>query len=72
MHEAEAMLNPAKFARQVRKRLGISQTEFSRQIDVSLNIIRNRQQGKRRPTGATKTLLKTHNEVLEAVLAALK
>ena len=58
MDEAEAMLDAAKFARRVRKRLGLSQAEFSRQIDVSLDTIRNWEQGKRRPTGAAKNVIK--------------
>jgi putative transcriptional regulator len=45
--EANAILDAAKFARQVRKRLGLSQAEFSHRIDVSLDTIRNWEQGKR-------------------------
>jgi putative transcriptional regulator len=72
MDEADAMLDAAKFARRVRKRLGLSQAEFSHRIDVSLDTIRNWEQGKRRPTGAAKTLLKILDKVPEAALAALK
>ena len=72
MDEAEAMLDAAKFARQVRKRLGISQAGFSHQINVSLDTISNLEQGKRRPTGAAKTLLKILDKAPEAALAALK
>ena len=72
MDEADAMLNAAKFARRVRKRLGLSQAEFSHQIDVSLDTIRNWEQGKRRPTGEAKTLLKILDKAPEAALAALK
>ena len=72
MDEAVAMLDAAKFARRVRKRLGLSQAEFSHQIDELLHTIRNWEQGKRRPTGAAKTLLKIHDEALEGALAALK
>ena len=70
--EADAMLDAAKFARRVRKRLGLSQAEFSHQIDVSLDTIRKWEQGKRRPTGAAKTLLKILDKAPEAALAALK
>ena len=52
--KAEAMQDAAKFARRVRKRLGLSQAEFSQRIDVSLDTIRNWEQGKRCPTGAAK------------------
>ena len=69
--EAEAMQDAAKFARRVRKRLGLSQAEFSRRIDVSLDTIRNWEQGKRCPTGAAKALLKVLDKAPEAALAAL-
>ena len=69
--DAEAMQDAAKFARRVRKRLGLSQAEFSRRIDVSLDTIRNWEQGKRCPTGAAKALLKVLDKAPEAALAAL-
>ena len=50
--EAEAMRDMAKFARRVRKRLGFTQQEFARRIDVPQETIRNWEQGKRRPTSA--------------------
>lgn len=70
--EAAAMIDAAKFARRVRKRLGLSQTEFSQRIDVSLDTIRNWEQGKRCPTGAAKALLKVLDKAPEAALAALE
>ena len=69
--EGNAMLDSAKFARRVRKRLGLSQTEFSNRIDVSLDTIRNWEQGKRCPTGAAKALLKILDRAPVAALAAL-
>jgi putative transcriptional regulator len=39
--ETEAILDAAKFTRRVRKRLGLSQAEFSQRIDVSLMPSRN-------------------------------
>jgi len=69
--EVEAMQDAAKFARRVRKRLGLSQAEFSERIDVSLDTIRNWEQGKRCPTGAAKALLKVLDKAPEAALAAL-
>jgi putative transcriptional regulator len=69
--EAEALQDAARFARRVRKRLGLSQAEFSQRIDVSLDTIRNWEQGKRRPTGAAKALLKVLDKAPEAALAAL-
>lgn len=69
--EAEASQDAAKFARRVRKRLGLSQAEFSLRIDVPLDTIRNWEQGKRCPTGAAKALLKVLDKAPEAALAAL-
>ena len=69
--DAEAMQDAAKFARRVRKRLGLTQAEFSARIDVSLDTIRNWEQGKRSPTGAAKALLKVLDKAPEAALAAL-
>lgn len=69
--DSEAMLDAAKFARRVRRRLGFSQAEFAERIDVSLDTIRNWEQGKRCPTGAAKALLKVLDKAPEAALAAL-
>lgn len=69
--DARAMLDAAKFARRVRRRLGFSQMEFAERIDVSLDTIRNWEQGKRCPTGAAKALLKVLDKAPEAALAAL-
>ena len=69
--EIDAMLDAAKFARRVRRRLGFSQAEFAERIDVSLDTIRNWEQGKRSPTGAAKALLKILDKSPEAALAAL-
>ena len=69
--DAEAMMDAAKFARRVRRRLGFSQAEFAERIDVSLDTIRNWEQGKRCPTGAAKALLKVLDKAPEAALAAL-
>ena len=55
----------------VRRRLGFSQAEFASRIDVSLETIRNWEQGKRSPTGAAKALLKVLDKAPEAALAAL-
>ncbi|MCK0505788.1 helix-turn-helix domain-containing protein [Aromatoleum anaerobium] len=69
--DAEAMQDAAKFARRVRKRLGLSQAEFAERIDVPLDTIRNWEQGKRCPTGAAKALLKVLDRAPEVALAAL-
>ncbi len=66
------MQDAARFARRVRKRLGFSQAEFAERIDVSLDTIRNWEQGKRSPTGAATALLKVLGKAPEAALAALR
>ena len=71
MDDAEAMLDAAKYARRVRKRLGLSQAELSRRINVSLETIRNWEQGKRSPTGAAKTLLRILDRAPEVALEIL-
>ena len=69
--EYNAMQDAAKFARRVRKRLGLSQMAFSERIDVPIETIRNWEQGKRSPTGAAKALLKVLDRSPEVALAAL-
>lgn len=70
--DAEAMQDMAKFARRVRKRLGFTQQEFARRIDVPQETIRNWEQGKRCPTGAAKALLRVLDKAPEAALFALR
>lgn len=69
--EAQALQDAAQFAKKVRVRLGLTQAEFSRRIDVSLETIRNWEQGKRYPTGAAKALLKVLDKAPESALLAL-
>ncbi len=69
--DADAMRDAGRYARRVRSRLGFSQAEFAKRIDVSLDTIRNWEQGKRRPTGAAKALLRVLDKAPEAALAAL-
>ncbi len=70
--EAEALQDAAKFARRVRKRLGLTQEEFSVRIGVSVNTVRNWEQGKRRPTGTAQSLLKVLDKSPDTSLAALE
>ncbi|MBU3725741.1 MAG: helix-turn-helix domain-containing protein [Burkholderiaceae bacterium] len=70
--DAEAVQDAAKFARQVREQLGLSQADFATSINVSLDTIRNWEQGKRCPTGAAKALLKVIHKAPKAALAALR
>jgi putative transcriptional regulator len=58
-------------AKAVRLRLGKSQTEFARMIGVSVSTLRNWEQGRRRPEGPARALLKVAAANPEAVAAAL-
>ena len=69
--DAIAMQDAARFSRRVRQRLGLTQMEFSKRIDVPIETIRNWEQGKRCPTGAAKALLKVLDKAPEAALLAL-
>ena len=69
--DAAALQDSAKFARRVRKRLGLTQEEFSDRIEVPVNTIRNWEQGKRSPTGAAKALLRVLDKAPESALQAL-
>lgn len=69
--DADAMQDAARFVRRVRRRLGLTQQEFAKRIDVPLDTIRNWEQGKRYPTGAAKALLKILDKAPEAALLAL-
>jgi putative transcriptional regulator len=67
-----AMQDAAQFARQVRQRMGLSQVELARRIDVSPETIRNWEQGKRSPTGAAKALLRLLDKAPELALQTLR
>ena len=69
--DAEAMQDMARFARRVRKRLGLTQVEFARRIDVPHETIRNWEQGKRGPTGAARALLRILDKAPETALRVL-
>ena len=57
--------------RAIRRRLLKSQSEFARMIGVSLATLQNWEQGRRRPEGPARALLKVAAENPEAVAAAL-
>jgi putative transcriptional regulator len=55
----------------IRQRLGKSQAEFARMIGVSVATLQNWEQGRRRPEGPARALLKVAAANPEAVSAAL-
>jgi putative transcriptional regulator len=69
--DVQSLQDAARFARRVRRRLGLTQVEFSRRIDVSIDTIRNWEQGRIYPTGPAKALLKLLNKIPETALSAL-
>ncbi len=70
--EREAMQDAARYARRVRRKLGLSQREFARRIHVSVETVRNWEQGKRVPTGAAQALLRVLDKAPEAAMMALE
>ena len=56
--DAEAVQDTALHIRNLRKRLFLTQEEFSKRINVPLATLRNWEQGKRRPAGSARALLK--------------
>src|SRR5207248_10124890 len=57
--------------RAIRQRLGKSQSQFAHMIGVSVSTLQNWEQGRRRPEGPARALLKVAAENPEAVAAAL-
>jgi putative transcriptional regulator len=55
----------------IRRRLGKSQSAFARMIGVSVSTLQNWEQGRRRPEGPARALLKVAANNPEAVSAAL-
>ncbi len=52
----------------VRSRLGLSQTKFAVLLGISVNTLKNWEQGRRQPTGAAKVLLKVAARLPKAIL----
>ena len=57
--------------RTIRQRLGKSQSEFARMIGVSVATLQNWEQGRRRPVGPARALLKVAAENPQLAAAAL-
>ena len=57
--------------KRIRKRLKQSQSEFALMIGVSIDTLQNWEQGRRKPVGPARALLKVASENPKAVLAAL-
>ena len=69
--DAAAMQDMARYARRIRRRLGLSRAELARLIDVPHETIINWEQGKRCPTGAARALLRVLDKAPETALRVL-
>lgn len=56
----------------IRKRLGLSQPQFATQFGIDLTTLRNWEQGRRRPEGPARVLLKVISYSPQAVRQAVK
>lgn len=70
--DKNALQDAARFTAGVRKRLGLSQSQFAEWISVPIETIRNWEQGKRYPTGVAKALPRILDRGPEAALRALE
>ena len=61
----------AAYARRVRARTQLSQSEFARRIDVPVETVRNWEQGKRAPRGPARSLLRVIESAPDLAFAAL-
>jgi putative transcriptional regulator len=55
----------------IRKRLGMSQTSFAAAIGISVGTLRNWEQGHRTPTGPARVLLQVADKHPEAILETI-
>jgi putative transcriptional regulator len=63
---------PGADVRAARKRLGMTQKDFARNFGVSIETLRNWEQGRRRPEGPARVLLTIIDRNPQAVLEALR
>ena len=69
--EAEARADAAAHIRAIRARTGLSQPAFAQRLRVSVETLRNWEQGKRHPQGPARALLRIIDKAPEAAMAAL-
>ena len=69
--EAEARADAAAHIRGIRARTGLSQPAFAERLRVSVETLRNWEQGKRHPRGPARALLRIIDKAPEAAMAAL-
>ena len=69
--DAEAAKDAAAWARRVRRRIGLSQSEFARRIGVPTTLVRQWERGDATPEGTARTLLRLIDRAPEMALAVL-
>jgi putative transcriptional regulator len=69
--DAEARDAAAAHIRNLRARTGLSQPAFAKHLRVSVETLRNWEQGKRLPQGPARALLRIIDKAPEAAMAAL-
>lgn len=70
--EADAMQEMGRYVRTIRARVGMSQRDFAHATGVSVDTLRNWEQGRRYPTATARALHKVLDRSPEAALAALR
>lgn len=68
----EAMADMGEYIRALRSRVGMTQREFSDRIGISVDTLRNWEQGRRYPTGTARALLRIIDKAPEVAVAALQ
>ncbi|MGH6671151.1 MAG: helix-turn-helix domain-containing protein [Xanthobacteraceae bacterium] len=68
---ADARLDDASYARNIRGRTGLTQAAFAARIGVPVETVRNWEQGKRTPRGPARALLKVIEQAPETAFAVL-
>ena len=68
----EAMADMGEYIRGVRLRVGMTQREFSDRIGISVDTLRNWEQGRRYPTGTARALLRIIDKAPELAVTALQ
>ncbi len=70
--DRNARADAAAYARRVRARTKLTQSEFARRIGVPVETVRNWEQGKRSPRGPARALLRVINEAPELAFSVLE
>ena len=67
----EAMADMGDYIRGVRARAGMTQREFSDRIGISVDTLRNWEQGRRYPAGTARALLRIIDKAPETAMSVL-